>query len=133
MGHDPGPVPSVDGPKPATLTGCALLGDHGESLASESSFYRVLDIFSRKIVGWEIQEHESAEQASGLIREVCLAECIHQDEVVLHADNGWLMKGATMLATLQKLGIVPSFCRPSVNEDNPCPEILFRTLKYVPG
>ncbi len=42
------------------------------------------------------------------------------------------MKGATMLATLQKLGIVPSFSRPSVSDDNPYSESLFRTLKYAP-
>ncbi len=42
------------------------------------------------------------------------------------------MKGATMLATLQRLGVVPSFSRPSVSNDNPCSEALFRTLKYTP-
>ena len=40
--------------------------------------------------------------------------------LVLHADNGSPMKGATMLATLQKLGVVPSFSRPSVSDDNLC-------------
>ncbi len=43
------------------------------------------------------------------------------------------MKGATMLATLQKLGVVPSFSRPSVSDDNPYSESLFRTLKYTPA
>jgi putative transposase len=42
------------------------------------------------------------------------------------------MKGATMLATLQKLGVIPSFSRPSVSNDNPYSESLFRTLKYRP-
>jgi transposase InsO family protein len=68
-----------------------------------------------------------------LIGKVCLAEGIHQDGLVLHADNGGPMKGATMLATLQKLGVVPSFSRPSVSDDNPYSESLFRTLKYVPA
>jgi len=52
---------------------------------------------------------------------------------VLHADNGGPMKGATMLATPQKLGVVPSFSRPSVSDDNPYSESLFHTLKYTPG
>ena len=52
---------------------------------------------------------------------------------MLHADNGGPMKGATMLATLQKLGVVPSFSRPSVSDDNPYSESLFRTLKYIPA
>jgi transposase InsO family protein len=74
--------------------------------------YLVEDIFSRKIVGWEVHENESADHASVLIRKACLAEGVHQDGLVLHADNGGPMKGATMLATLQKLGVVPSFSRP---------------------
>jgi putative transposase len=43
------------------------------------------------------------------------------------------MKGATMLGTLQKLGMVPSFSRPSVSNDNPYSESLFGTLKYTPA
>ena len=85
-------------------------------------FYRLYvieDIFSRKIVGWEVHEQESAEHASRLIRKACLAEGIHKEGLVLHSDNGSPMKGATMLATLQRLGIVPSFSRPSVSDDNP--------------
>jgi transposase InsO family protein len=99
------------------------------------SFYRlylVLDIFSRKIVGWEVHDNELAEHASVLIGKTCLVEGIREDGLVLHADNGGPMKGATMLATLQKLGIVPSFSRPSVSDDNPYSESLFRTLKYTP-
>jgi transposase InsO family protein len=95
--------------------------------------YLVMDIYSRKIVGWEIHEAETAEHASVLIRKACLAEGINGEELVLHSDNGSPMKGATMLATLQKLGVVPSFSRPSVSDDNPYSESLFRTLKYTPA
>jgi len=95
--------------------------------------YLIEDIFSRKIVGWEVHDTETAEHASVLIRKTCLAESIHQDGLVLHSDNGSPMKGATMLATLQHLGIVPSLSRPSVSDDNPYSESLFRTLKYTPA
>lgn len=95
--------------------------------------YLVLDVFSRKIVGWEVHEQELAEHASLLIRKACLAEGICEAGLVLHADNGGPMKGATMLATLQQLGVVPSFSRPSVSDDNPYSESLFRTLKYSPA
>lgn len=104
--------------------------------AIRGSFYRLYlieDIFSRKIVGWEVHEHEKAEHAAQLIRRACLSERIHQSGLVLHADNGGPMKGATMLATLQRLGIVPSFSRPSVSDDNPYSESLFRTIKYTPA
>lgn len=95
--------------------------------------YMIEDIFSRKIVGWEVHPEELAEHASTLISKACLAEGIRGGQLVLHADNGSPMKGATMLATLQRLGIVPSFSRPSVSDDNPYSESLFRTLKYTPA
>lgn len=95
--------------------------------------YLIEDIFSRKIVGWEVHEEENSEHASGLILKACLTEGIHQEGLVLHSDNGSPMKGATMLAMLQKLGVVPSFSRPSVSDDNPYSESLFRTLKYTPA
>ncbi len=95
--------------------------------------YLVMDIYSRKIVGWEIHEDETAEHASVLIRKACLSEGISEKGLVLHSDNGSPMKGATMLATLQKLGVVPSFSRPSVSDDNPYSESLFKTLKYTPS
>ena len=55
------------------------------------------------------------------------------DTLVLHADNGGPMKGSTMLATLHRLGVLASFSRPRVSDDNPYAEALFRTLKYRPG
>lgn len=104
--------------------------------AIRGAFYRlymVEDIFSRKIVGWEVHEEESAGHASVLIHKSCLAEGIHEPGLVLHADNGAPMKGTTMLATLQRLGVIPSFSRPSVSDDNPYSESLFRTMKYCPA
>jgi transposase InsO family protein len=93
--------------------------------------YMVEDIWSRAIRGWEIYEKESAEYASELIKKICMENNI--SNVVLHSDNGSPMKGATMLATLQRLGVVPSFSRPSVSNDNPYSESLFKTVKYIPG
>lgn len=94
--------------------------------------YLFMDIFSRKIVGAEVHERESAELASQLIAKICENENVKPNQVTLHADNGGSMKGATMLVTLQRLGVVPSFSRPSVSDDNPYSESMFRTLKYCP-
>lgn len=94
--------------------------------------YLVMDIYSRKIVGWQVHEEESSTLASGLMTDICQREGIMPDQVTLHSDNGSPMKGATMLATLQELGVIPSFSRPSVSNDNPYSESLFRTLKYRP-
>ena len=94
--------------------------------------YLFLDIFSRKIVGWQIYESESSELAGEVMRDICQRENIAPDQVVLHSDNGSPMKGAMMLATLQSLGVMPSFSRPAVSNDNPYSEALFKTLKYRP-
>lgn len=95
-------------------------------------WYMVLDVYSRKIVGHEVHVAESAELASLLLRRASLAEGLAGREVVLHSDNGSAMKGATMLATMEKLGIMPSFSRPRVSNDNAYAEALFRTCKYRP-
>lgn len=95
--------------------------------------YLFMDIFSRKIVGWQVYETESSELASEVIRDICDRENIARNQVVLHSDNGAPMKGATMLATLQALGVMPSFSRPAVSNDNPFSESVFKTMKYRPA
>lgn len=95
--------------------------------------YLIMDVFSRMIVGHEIYLQESAEYSSALIADTARRHNVKQGQLTLHADNGSPMKGATMLATLQKLGVVPSFSRPKVSDDNPFSESLFKTLKYRPS
>lgn len=92
--------------------------------------YLFLDLFSRKIVGWEVHDNESMELSSKLLQKICLVENIQPDQLKCHSDNGGPMKGATMLTTMRWLGVVPSFSRPSVSNDNPFSESLFKTLKY---
>ena len=94
--------------------------------------YMVVDIWSRKIVGWEVHEREGGDLASQLLERCAREEGIALASLTLHADNGGPMKAATMLATLQRLGIAASFTRPRVCDDNPFSEALFRTLKYRP-
>src|SRR4051794_3448380 len=94
--------------------------------------YLILDIYSRKIVGWEVHEREGAELAAELVRQAVWAEGCLTRPLVLHADNGSPMKGATMKATLERLGVIASYSRPRVSDDNPFSEALFRTCKYRP-
>ena len=93
----------------------------------------ILDVYSRKIVGWEVFHTESAHHASLVIRRAVLAEGLIDQPLVLHADNGSPFKGATLLETLHALNITPSYSRPRVSNDNAFSEALFRTCKYVPG
>lgn len=94
--------------------------------------YLVLDVWSRKIVGAAVHTEESSELASALFVQVCQGLGLDPEGLVLHSDNGSPMKGSTMLATLQWLGVLASFSRPGVSNDNPFSEALFRTLKYRP-
>ena len=97
--------------------------------------YLILDLFSRKIIVWEIWEEESAENASILVRRGVLSEkrLTSANPLVLHSDNGSPMKGASLLETLYSLGITPSRSRPRVSNDNPYAESIFRTCKYRPS
>jgi putative transposase len=95
--------------------------------------YMVLDIYSRKVVGWWVATHESMDIAADLIDRATREHEVPPNTLVLHADNGGPMKGSTMLAKLHGLGVLASFSRPRVSDDNPYAEALFRTLKYRPG
>lgn len=92
----------------------------------------ILDLSSRKIVAWDVHDTEAGDLAARLIRQACLAEGITTRPLVLHADNGSPMKGATLLETLHRLDITPSYSRPRVSNDNAFAESLFRTCKYRP-
>lgn len=94
--------------------------------------YMVVDVWSRKIVAAQVHDHESDELAAVLIEQACQREGIERSGLVIHSDNGPAMKGKTLLAAMQTLGIVSSFSRPHVSDDNPFSEALFRTLKYRP-
>ena len=94
--------------------------------------YLVLDVWSRKIVAWEVHDREDDALSSQLIAKTARELGLDLTGLVLHSDNGGPMKGATMVATLEKLGILPSFSRPSTSDDNAYSEALFRTLKYRP-
>lgn len=92
--------------------------------------YLILDVWSRKIVGWAVYAEQSDRLASDLFIATCTNNGLNPKGIVLHADNGGPMKGATMQITLERLGVVPSFSRPGVSDDNPYSEAVFRTLKY---
>jgi len=94
--------------------------------------YLILDIYSRKVVGWEIHEEESSENASRLVSKTHLREGVGDRPLILHSDNGSPMKGASLLTTLYKLNVASSYSRPRVSNDNAYAESIFRTCKYRP-
>ncbi len=96
--------------------------------------YLILDVYSRKIVGFEVHDRDNAAHAAQLARRTALAEGIHAlgDKPVLHGDNGATLKATSVLAMLNWLGVKPSYSRPRVSDDNAFVESLFRTAKYRP-
>lgn len=95
--------------------------------------YLILDVYSRKVVGWEVHERESSEQASTLVARSHLREKVGTMPLVLHSDNGSPMKGASLMETLYRLNVVSSYSRPRVSNDNAYAESIFRTCKYRPN
>lgn len=94
--------------------------------------YIILDVWSRKIIAAQVYAAERDQNSSLLFMDAVCQHNIDPEGLILHSDNGSPMKGSTMLATLQHLGVMPSFSRPQVSNDNPYSESLFRTLKYRP-
>jgi putative transposase len=95
--------------------------------------YLHVDLYSRRIMGARVHAEESAANAAQLLRELTHKYAVPARTLHLHSDNGAAMKGSTMLVTLQNLGVMPSFSRPGVSDDNPFSESLFKTLKYHPS
>lgn len=94
--------------------------------------YMFEDLCSRKIVGYEVHDAECGQHAADLLQRCKLREqCLHQP-LILHSDNGAPMKAYTMKAKFEELGVLPSYSRPRVSNDNAFIESLFRVLKYRP-
>ena len=94
--------------------------------------YLMIDVFSRKVTAWEVHEVECGELASTLMRRGVMAEGCAAELVRLHADNGSIQKSSSLRATLEWLGVEPSYSRPRVSNDNAYPESFFKTTKYRP-
>jgi putative transposase len=97
--------------------------------------YLVVDVWSCKVVAWDVAEREEAQIAADLVSRACLRERISRrrpQPLILHADNGNAMRAATLESRLEELGVLRSFSRPRVSNDNPFSESLFRTVKYWP-
>ena len=94
----------------------------------------ILDLYSRKIIGREALEQDTAAHAAQQVRRTAFWEGIAalKTRPVLHGDKGATLKATTVLSMLHRLGIKPSYSRPRVSDDNAYAESLFRTAKYRP-
>ena len=94
------------------------------------NLYVVLDIFSRKIVGWLLAEREDAALAEVLIAESYTREGVQPHQLTLHADRGAPMTSKTLAELLIDLGVAQSHSRPTISDDNPYSESQFKTMQY---
>jgi transposase InsO family protein len=102
--------------------------------------YKIMDVYTRYVVGWMVAYRESAELAEDLIAESCFKQKIQRDQLTLHADRGSSMKSNFVAQLFADLGVTKTHSRPHVSNDNPYSESAFKTLgnpslweKYRPG
>lgn len=95
--------------------------------------YKVMDVYSRKVVGWMIAHRESSTLAKKLIATCYEREGIQPGQLTIHADRGSSMMSKPLAFLMADLGITKSHSRPHVSNDNPFSESAFKTMKYHPG
>jgi transposase InsO family protein len=94
--------------------------------------YVILDIFSRRVVGWCIADAETATLFKPLFEEAMQNHAVLPGQLTLHADRGGPMKAKATAFLLADLGVTRSHNRPHTSNDNPFSESHFKTLKYQP-
>lgn len=101
----------------------------GKYRGQNFALYLVIDLFSRIVLGWTVQEREDEFIATELIEKV-ISSVANLETV--HSDNGSAMTSDRMKRTLAEAGIAQSLIRPGVSNDNAQVESCFRTVKYGP-
>lgn len=125
-------VPRLEADAPNRVWTWDITALRGPAKGVKYYLYTILDIYSRKVVGWSVHEVESEAHARTLIREACRRHGVDRDQLVIHADRGSPMIAGTVAELLNELGVAKSHSRPRVSNDNPFIESHFKTLKYRP-
>lgn len=107
-----------------TILRCPIVGKY-------YYLYMIMDLYSRKIVGHEVFERENSYHSEEVFAKAMVEEMVTAEGLRVHSDNGHPMRG-TLLEKFRDLGVIPSYSRPYVKNDNAFAESLFRTLKYHP-
>jgi putative transposase len=94
--------------------------------------YVIIDIFSRRVVGWCVADAETASLFKPLFEQTLAKHHVAPGQLTLHADRGSAMKAKATALMLADLGVTKSHSRPYNSNDNPFSESHFKTLKYQP-
>jgi transposase InsO family protein len=95
--------------------------------------YVIIDIFSRRVVGWCVADAENATLFKALFDDTITKHHVPPGQLTLHADRGGPMKAKATALLLADLGVTKSHSRPHTSNDNPFSESHFKTLKYQPA
>lgn len=125
-------VPRLEADAPNKVWTWDITALRGPTKGVKYFLYTIIDIYSRKVVGWSVHDAESERHARRLIREACRRHGVDRDQLVIHADRGSPMIAGTVAELLNELGVAKSHSRPRVSNDNPFIESHFKTLKYRP-
>jgi putative transposase len=131
--HPKYPVPELLATKPNELWTWDITKLLGPAKWTYFYLYVVMDVYSRKVVGWMVAHRESATLAQKLIETCCEREGIQPGQLTIHADRGSSMTSKPVALLLADLGVTKTHSRPHVSNDNPYSEAGFKTLKYRPG
>ena len=129
--HPPGVRPELvaDGPDQVWTWDITKLKSQWRGLYFD--LYVMLDIFSRKVIRWEVHATETGDLAKTFIENAIAANGGVRPDYI-HADNGTSMTSKPVSQLLSDLNITDSHSRPHVSNDNPYSEAAFKTLKYCP-
>ena len=130
--HPPYAKPELLAQAPNELWSWDITDLKGPVKWSRFKLYKILDVYSRYVVGWMVAYRESATLAERLIAETLAKQGIGRDQLTLHADRGASMRSRPVAFLLADLGVTKSHSRPHTSDDNPYSEAAFKTLKYRP-
>jgi putative transposase len=133
LAHPPYARPELLAQRPNELWSWDVSKLKGPATWSWFSLYVILDVFSRYVVGWTVQQRESGPIAEALIAQAVEQQRIAPDQLTVHADRGAPMRSKPVAFLLAELGITKTHSRPYTSTDNPYSEAHFKTLKYRPG
>lgn len=91
--------------------------------------YVVIDIFSRYVLGWRIEQVEDGDLAADLVADIVAEQGTAPG--YLHADGGAAMTSKPLASLLVDLDVRRSHNRPRTSNDNPFSESQFKTMKYM--
>jgi transposase InsO family protein len=133
--QEPRPVPWLEALRPNQVWSWDNTYQPSSVRGVWSNHYLVIDVWSRKVVAWNVADRGEALIATDLFSQACLRERISKGRpklLILNTDNGNAVRTATLESRLEELGVLRSFSRPRVSNDNPYLESLFHTVKYRP-